>query len=70
MIKAVIWGKPGLEGQAEGVYDASGPPLSRMLEKEVQSVPPLGPWTTLTRPSCNAWDLLVLNKQPEISYDE
>jgi hypothetical protein len=66
MIKALIWGKPGLEGQAEGVYDASGPPTSRMLEKVTYLSLHLGPQTTLTGPSCNVWDLLMLNKQPQI----
>ncbi len=29
----LIWGKPGLEEQAEGVYDASGPhPLVRWMD--------------------------------------
>jgi hypothetical protein len=33
MMKALIWGKPGLEEQAEVVYDAAGPQPSRTLEK-------------------------------------
>lgn len=29
----LIWGKPGLEGQAEGVYDASSPPPTEHVWK-------------------------------------
>jgi hypothetical protein len=40
-ISNLIWGKPGLEEQAEGLYDASGGPPSSEEGKDTHAILPL-----------------------------
>jgi hypothetical protein len=40
-ISNLIWGKPGLDGQAEGVYDACGPPPITVAVENTPNLPPL-----------------------------